>query len=482
MLSFFLRDFTGAGGLFLISIRVFYLFLPLGTLKDFVPAVDNVNITHPNMPPTRRTRSATVTDHELNIPADLDLHGLFVKDLRSMCGRAKLPTTGVRAALIERLENARQNSSIRTDQNSDEHVVDRDAEGGALQQQFNELRQQVQGLIDRESSDERLLSPGQLTQVQSLIQASINETIEKTASATAQATVNAFTGSSHPAKEPSADKNGSDPPIPVQDLATSSNATTIVPLLPLLNEASASTETTSTNDSVHELPAKLVKEILSGEFMELSKLLPKNFNALKPLHDEPLTLTLENSVIRVNKAKVASITNIEEWTTAFTAYMSVIITREPFRSAELLEYLSLIRYAAKYHRGLGWCVYDNKFRHKAAAKKTLKWSDIDSQLWLKTFTVAPSLMKEEIGVFQSGPSPTTSTFRGNDNRTCHNFNKGFTCARNPCSYAHKCNRPGCGGDHPGFKCPSTHDSEKHQPVPSIGKSHPQEHGARRHNK
>ena len=89
-----------------------------------------------------------------------------------------------------------------------------------------------------------------------------------------------------------------------------------MPPLSPLNEASASTEITSTNDSVHELPAKLVKEILSGEFMELSKLLPKNFNALKRLHDEPLTLTLENSVIRVYKTKVASITNIEEWTTA----------------------------------------------------------------------------------------------------------------------------------------------------------------------
>ena len=108
--------------------------------------------------------------------------------------------------------------------------------------------------------------------------------------------------------------------------------------------------------------------------MELSKLLPKNFNALKPLHDEPLTLTLENSVIRVNKTKVAFITNIEEWTTAFTAYMSVMITREPFRSAELLEYLSLIRYAAKYHRGLGWCVYDNKFA--LAAQKNANATDL----------------------------------------------------------------------------------------------------------
>lgn len=50
-------------------------------------------------------------------------------------------------------------------------------------------------------------------------------------------------------------------------------------------------------DSVHELPAKLVKEILTGELMELSKLLPKNFNVLNPSQDEPLTLTLENSVL-----------------------------------------------------------------------------------------------------------------------------------------------------------------------------------------
>ena len=137
-----------------------------------------------------------------------------------------------------------------------------------------------------------------------------------------------------------------------------------------------------------ELPPKLVREILSGKFMELSKLLPKNFNSLLPLHDEPLALTLANSVITVNKAKATSITNTEEWTSTFTAYMGVIISKHPSRAAELLEYLSLIRYAANYHRGLGWCVYDVKFRQKAAANKFIKWSIIDSQLWLKTFTVA----------------------------------------------------------------------------------------------
>ena len=85
--------------------------------------------------------------------------------------------------------------------------------------------------------------------------------------------------------------------------------------------------------------------------------------------------------------------------------------------------MSLIRYAARYHKELGWCVYDTKFRQKAAANKSLKWSTIDSQLWFKTFTIAPSLLKEDVGFFQSGPS-SSSTSRGTENRTCHNFNRG----------------------------------------------------------
>ena len=135
----------------------------------------------------------------------------------------------------------------------------------------------------------------------------------------------------------------------------------------------------------------------------------------------------------------------------------------------MLEYLSLIRYAAKYHRGLGWCVYYVRFRQKAAANKFIKWSTIDSQLWLKTFTVAPSFMKEELGFFQSGPSSMPSTVRGNEYRTCFNFNKGFSCARTPCPYTHRCNKPGCGGGHPGIRRPFFPEPEKQPPL-RAGKS------------
>ena len=212
--------------------------------------------------------------------------------------------------------------------------------------------------------------------MQSIVQGSLNEAIEKAASAAAQAAVSAF-------------HNGSVSPAPASATQVSSaneRSETTGPILPpAINDAivsqipNTSAQSADTSmDSVHELPAMLVKEILTGEFMELAKLLPKNLNSLNASHDEPLTLTVDNSVIKVNKAKVTSITDIAEWTTAFTAYMGVLISQFPHRASELLEYMSLIRYAAKYHKGLGLCVYDIKFQQKAAVNKSLKWSYIDS--------------------------------------------------------------------------------------------------------
>ena len=79
--------------------------------------------------------------------------------------------------------------------------------------------------------------------------------------------------------------------------------------------------------------------------------------------------------------------------------------------------------------------------------------------------VAPSLLKEDIGVFESGPS-TPSTSKGNKNCTRHNFNRGVPCARTPCIYAHKCNRSGCGKDHPGIRCPNFFGTAK-EPLPGF---------------
>ena len=92
-----------------------------------------------------------------------------------------------------------------------------------------------------------------------------------------------------------------------------------------------------------------MKQIQSREFFELSKLLPKHL--YHTTDERPVVLTLENSVVKVKRA--TNVTEIEQWTTVLTTYMSVFTHEFPNRAQELLQYMSIIRHAAQCHRGLG---------------------------------------------------------------------------------------------------------------------------------
>ena len=70
--------------------------------------------------------------------------------------------------------------------------------------------------------------------------------------------------------------------------------------------------------------------------------------------------------------------------------MNVIISMHPNRDAKLLEYLSLIRCAAKYHRGLGCCqqVHFVVYQRQPIMAESV-----------------PSYVKEDIGVSNRDPHP-----------------------------------------------------------------------------
>jgi hypothetical protein len=190
----------------------------------------------------------------------------------------------------------------------------------------------------------------------------------------------------------------------------------------------------------HEVPAPYIKRIQAGEFFDLSKLLPKNMST-NNLSEDAIILTLENSVIKANKASqpTAKITNIEQWTTAFTIYMSIMTHQYPIRAQELLQYMSLIRHAAHTHRGLGWCIYDHKFRSKAALNPSLDWSKIDQQLWLMIFTTTSYMLAQQYPIFSNGPHYKVSS-GGARGACCHMYNGKGHCAREACNYRHVCNK------------------------------------------
>ena len=197
------------------------------------------------------------------------------------------------------------------------------------------------------------------------------------------------------------------------------------------------------------IPEKIKREVLSGEFFELCKLLPKNLSNFHK-DNEPVEVSLNGTTLKTTQPKTKkTITTIEGWSTAFSSYTAIIIEKFPERAQELIQYLMTIRYAANNTTGLAWVVYDNQFRTQAANNRNLNWGHIDMQLWVKIFGVAPSRLREEYSIFEHGPQPKGTRGAG----TCFQFNRaGVICKRQDCPYQHKCSN--CFGNHPGFKCPN----------------------------
>ena len=128
----------------------------------------------------------------------------------------------------------------------------------------------------------------------------------------------------------------------------------------------------------------------------------------------------------------------------------------PLAVTRIAASLSLIRYAARLHKGLGWVIYDYKFRQKASKNKSLLWSTIDSQLWLTIFTVHAGVLKEEYPLFTKGPSTGSSSSANSKGSyrsgTCNIYNRSGSCTRDTCWHEHICNQ--CCGAHPGCDCHS----------------------------
>lgn len=159
--------------------------------------------------------------------------------------------------MIKRIEEARANTenlpgTPPTIQDGCEHVENQNYPT-AFELQFQQFQRQVQELLDRESPQDGLLSATQLTQVQSIVQGSLNEAIEKAASTAAQAAVSTFNGFSPPAIAP---------PTQASDSFWNHALKRSSPGLNASPQHYSATDLAV--DSVHELPAKLVKEILTA--------------------------------------------------------------------------------------------------------------------------------------------------------------------------------------------------------------------------
>ena len=154
-----------------------------------------------------------------------------------------------------------------------------------------------------------LLNDAQMTQVRSIVSRSIEESITEIASQAARAAVNALQCSATSPNESS--------PATLEDRVADHHATSstrspdpvpatvptvVIPDFPQVpeNESFVPTQMPSYGHPALDVPAAYVKQIQTGEFFDLAKLLPREFPSTAD--EDSVVLTLENSIIKAKKA------------------------------------------------------------------------------------------------------------------------------------------------------------------------------------
>ena len=212
------------------------------------------------------------------------------------------------------------------------------------------------------------------------------------------------------------------------------------------------------------IPAKLVKKITSGEFVELADLLSTNLRAVDL---EPQSF-LDGKLLVSRKRRLVEVEDILTWTEAFTIYQMVICASHPHRWSDLTKYKLLIIQTARHAPGRSWLEYDTAFRKDAAATGASDWSRMNLDLYnfhLRS-SVPPSSLPSS-----SGPPPPVATSRGSSARPpyCHSWNRGQCLwPFGDCRFRHSCNS--CNGDHPRVRCPfhSPGTIRSRSPSPASG--------------
>ena len=124
------------------------------------------------------------------------------------------------------------------------------------------------------------------------------------------------------------------------------------------------------------VPAKLVKRIQQGSFVEMVELLPETLSSPEYAPDnEPAG----------QKQKRREVTNIINWVQCFGVFIAIVCRKEPSRISDLIGYQNLIIQASIHCQAGRWVDYDRRFRLKASAAIIPEWSTIDITIWNLAF-------------------------------------------------------------------------------------------------
>ena len=127
------------------------------------------------------------------------------------------------------------------------------------------------------------------------------------------------------------------------------------------------------------VPVKLVAQIISGKYVDLSELLAVNLVQKEP---EP-QLLLDGQLVLTSQPKQQRrrIEDIASWMEAFAIFSLILVTHFPHRWKDLKQYQLLILRTFRQLSGTVWLAYDQAFREHAATTRLTDWSCMNVQLF-----------------------------------------------------------------------------------------------------
>ena len=193
------------------------------------------------------------------------------------------------------------------------------------------------------------------------------------------------------------------------------------------------------------VPAKVVAQILSGNFVDLAELI--NTNLIEGENEPQVFLDGRVVLSQAPKRNRRKVEDIVTWIETFTTYTLVLVNSYPNRWRDLTRYKMLILRTYRQFGGKAWLAYDKAFREHAAASKLTDWSTLDAQLY--SFHTAGSAPRHNVPSSSDEVQPKGSK---STDIVCRSWNRGQCSSRyTSCRFAHACSA--CKGEHKIVDCP-----------------------------
>ncbi len=183
------------------------------------------------------------------------------------------------------------------------------------------------------------------------------------------------------------------------------------------------------------VPARLVKRILAGEFVDMGELSQEALRA-------EFKRSSEGEDQKPSKGKsFRPVIDRDAWVSGFAQYAGVVCRSHPEKAVALWGHLAVVMSCQNRATNGWWKNYDTSLRHSYS-------SMTEANFCLNQCLFTQAMVEGSEMVRRPPPVPTqTGPVRAKRRRVqaCFAWNDGRPCTSHPCRFAHCCAR--CGGDH-----------------------------------